>query len=331
MANDKEFREFFVRNTQVNTGAKPDQEVGFPVSYFVNGVSKFNRFLKGHFPSKDVMTKFVNSLTFKLNKEDRAQLTEQGLSVIATDANSESRTSNATNGTAFTAFVAPHQIPDVVLAADGSDTVVGTPVELGGLKLSILKRTLAGLFRKNFKLEVIVQDSITIDGATFKLKLVGDVTTPGNSYIYGTHATTGVKGWYALLPIIVAEIEAKVGAAIDGTDFNTAFVVAAGTNNQTVTGMIGTAVTAGTYVVICEADVIGNGANVVMGYGLEKTGAVAINNQNTISTNSLSCVFKLSSIAVVVLTAGQTVTLVVDNVLASINIGARSITMIKIS
>lgn len=212
----KEFREFFSRNIQVNTGSKPDQEVGFPTSYLVNGIYKFNRFLKGNYPSKDVLVKFIESITFKLNKEDRSQLTEQGLSVIATDANSRDRNSNPTDGTTFTAHVVPHQLPELVLSTDGSDVVVGTPIELGGLKLSILTRTLSGLFRKNYKLEVNVSKSIIIDVTSKKLQLDGDILTPGNLYYYGTNIS-GTKGYFTLLSGINSLIRHKFVKSFVGT------------------------------------------------------------------------------------------------------------------
>lgn len=201
----KEFREFYLRNVQVNSGAKLDQETGFPVSYLINGVSKFNRFLKGHFPSKDVMEKFLESITFKLNKEDRAQSSQQGLIVIATDSNAEDRISNATDGTVFTAGIVPHQLPELVLTIDGSDTVIGTPVEKGGLKLSILRRTLSGLFRKNYKIEINPDKSVIINGSTFKVELDGDEMSPGNNYTYATDGS-GVKGWIDLSSFITALI-----------------------------------------------------------------------------------------------------------------------------
>lgn len=154
----KEFREFYLRATQVNVGSKADQEVGFPVSYFVNGVSKFNRFLKGHFPSKDVMTKFLESITFKLNKEDRAQLTQQGLTVIATDANARSRTSNAIDGTTFTAVIVPHQLPEIIATLDvSSDVIIGSATSYKGIKLTAYTRTPVGgtIFRKVYAIENI--------------------------------------------------------------------------------------------------------------------------------------------------------------------------------
>lgn len=147
----KEFREFFLRNTRVTTGAKKDQESNYPFDYLVNGVKKFNRFLKNHFPSQDVFTKLFESITFKLNQEDTASSTVQGLVKKATDTETEIRTANP--NTDFTKSVAPHQIPEIVLATDGNDAVVSTTI-VGNLTLTVLKRTIAGLFRRNYMLEV---------------------------------------------------------------------------------------------------------------------------------------------------------------------------------
>ena len=85
----KEFREFFLRNAKVLTGTKKDQEINFATQYtaVLDGVSKtvYNRFLKNNYPSEDVFKKLFESITFKLNTEDTATSSQQGLVEIATD------------------------------------------------------------------------------------------------------------------------------------------------------------------------------------------------------------------------------------------------------
>lgn len=190
----KEYKQFFLRNIQVNSGANPDQESGYPLQYVITGKgSVYNRLLQGNYPSEGVFRKLIESLPFKLNTEDTASLTEQGLVRIATDGESIARLSNSV-GT-FTNVVKPHQLPDVVLDVDGYDTVVGTPVEEGGLKLSKLTRVIAGLSWRNFKVELNPDKSIVIDGTTKKVQLDGDNVAPGNFYYYGTNSS-GVKGFY---------------------------------------------------------------------------------------------------------------------------------------
>lgn len=116
MANStiKEFREFFLRNSQVSSGSKPDQEVGYPTNYqahdaFGNQITAINRFLKGNIPSMDVFSKLFYSITFKKNPEDKATLNDQGLGKIATDANAKS----GTNDASWTTFTTPSQLPTV--------------------------------------------------------------------------------------------------------------------------------------------------------------------------------------------------------------------------
>lgn len=189
----KEFREYFLRHSKVTTGNKPDQEPSLVKTYLVKGVTKFMTFLRGDVPSEIMFDKLFESITFKLNKEDTANTTIQGLVKKSSDTDAESRTRNPSSD--FTLGVVPHQLPEIVLSTDGSDTIIGTPIELGGLKLSIIRRTLTGIFRKNYKIEVNVDKSIIIDGTTKKIQLNGDLTTPGNSQYYGTNAG-GTKGWY---------------------------------------------------------------------------------------------------------------------------------------
>jgi len=85
----KEFREFFIRTTKVFTGNKSDQELNYPIDNVVNTCNgkelKYNRLLSQHYASDDVIKKFLESITFKLNPEDTAKHTEQGLSLKAND------------------------------------------------------------------------------------------------------------------------------------------------------------------------------------------------------------------------------------------------------
>ena len=109
----KEYREFFLRSNSVNSGVKKDQEVGFPATHFinVNGVLKLvgNRFLDGHYPKGDVFSKLFESITFKLNPEDTATETEQGLVSIATHNEVIAGTNLDSND--FQLVVSPKDVP----------------------------------------------------------------------------------------------------------------------------------------------------------------------------------------------------------------------------
>lgn len=207
MSAIKEYREFFLRNVQVNTGSKSDQEVGFITSYFVNGITKFNRFLKGHFPSQDVMNKFVTSITFKLNQEDTAKLGEQGLSKIAADADAESRTSNIISD--YTATVVPHQLPEVIGTITGNDSVISVD-QFHGIEITTLKRTISGKFRRIYKLAIAVgAGSLTFDGDD--LTLMNDDDSPGANKYYGT-TSDGSKGFFSLATIVNSLAQAVYNA-----------------------------------------------------------------------------------------------------------------------
>jgi microcystin-dependent protein len=242
MAIIKEFREFFLRHVQVSSGAKPDQEVGFNLQYFIGGIGqKFNRFLKGDFPNENVFKKLFQSITFKLNVEDTADNVNQGLVRIATDTEAEARTDNST-GT-FTNVVQPHQLPNLVLHADSDDVVVGSPIILNGLILFALKRTIGGKFWRNFKIAINYDKSIVI-GTGDTLELDGDDSTPGNNKVYGTN-NIGIKGWYDIMPsgsiIMFNSITAPVGWNVcDGSngtpDLRGKFIVSTGQNSTPASG-----------------------------------------------------------------------------------------------
>lgn len=335
MAETKEYREFFLRATVVTSGTKPDQEGAFPTTYYIGTTLVYNRFLKNHFPSEKVFKKLFESIAFKKNQEDTAKLAEQGLTKIATDADAESRTSALI--TDFTATTVPHQLPEIVLSTDGNDTVVGTPTEIGGLKLSILRRTISGFFRRNYKIEVIVQDSIAIDSTTKKLKLQGDSNLPGATKFYGT-SNIGAKGWNdlatAVSPTVASLIASTINATRNSTDFNTSFNVLIA-SNQTVTGAVGTAPTNGTYLIIYEADVAipaPTGIHSIT-YRL-KSGSTVLNDDRVVLANTLSNPSpffsqKIMCTAIAALVAAQQVNLNVDSNVAT-TITGRSITMVKI-
>ncbi len=87
-----EFREFYLRAVSVPAGTKKDQETNYITQYQVtdvngNEIMAFNRFLKDHFPSEDVFKKFLESITFKLNPEDKATDDQQGLVRLVTGLN----------------------------------------------------------------------------------------------------------------------------------------------------------------------------------------------------------------------------------------------------
>lgn len=193
MPTIKEFREFFLREVVQTSGTKPDQEANYPTSYLVRGKTVFNRLLRNHFPSEGVMKKLLESVGFKLNPEDTASTSVQGFVKKASDTAAEARTLNQSSD--VTTAVTTHQLPEVVGASDGSDAVVVANT-YNGIKITTLKRTLSGLFRRNYLLEILLQDSVVFDGSTKKMKLDGDASAPGNNMLYGTNAA-GARGWYA--------------------------------------------------------------------------------------------------------------------------------------
>ena len=114
----KEFREFYLRHNVLNTGFKKDREVAFPTKYMVNIngslVEKFNRFLKGDYPSKTVFEKLFESISFKLNVEDTSTTTEQGLSKVASTTDLTKGTDNDASG--YNKHVIPSQVPLIYFA-----------------------------------------------------------------------------------------------------------------------------------------------------------------------------------------------------------------------
>lgn len=319
MSAIKEYREFFLRNVQVNTGSKSDQEVGFITSYFVNGITKFNRFLKGHFPSQDVMNKFVTSITFKLNQEDTAKLGEQGLSKIAADADAESRTSNIISD--YTATVVPHQLPEVIGTIAGTDTVVSTD-QFHGIEITTLKRTISGKFRRIYKLAIALgSGSLAFDGDD--LILENDEGSPGANKNYGTNAS-GVRGWYS---------KAITAIRTSTVNFGAGFALAVA-NGQTVPGCSAVATVAGTYLAIMEADLVSRDVDAVTITYRLMNGVTALNDDRRIFTQLQGSDYMNSKMMCTaypcVLAQGDTVTLNVDSTHVRTIFG-RSITLIKLS
>lgn len=105
----QEFREFFLRNVQVNSGSKADKEMNFPIKYQVGSSQVFNRFLKDNFPSENVFSKLFNSITFKLNLEDTATTKNQGLVRLATNTEVQNNTNNTNID--YSNVIQPGQLP----------------------------------------------------------------------------------------------------------------------------------------------------------------------------------------------------------------------------
>lgn len=150
----KEFREFFLRNIKVSSGAKQDQESGYVISYVVKGLTKFNRFLKGNYPSEGVFEKLFESIAFKLNPEDTASSSEQGLIKKATDTEAIDRLANPNIDLSIATV--PHQLPEVVLDLTVNDTITSSGIK-NGIKIVEATRTLGSgagqIKRKIYQIE----------------------------------------------------------------------------------------------------------------------------------------------------------------------------------
>lgn len=118
----KEYREFFLRHGLVNSGAHPDQEVGYPDQYMVGSELKFNRWLAHDFPSQGINEKLFESLTFKLNKEDTASDAAQGLVRLATYI--ESIGGRDAIAGQFSNVVRPSHLPVIDTVLRSTDTAI---------------------------------------------------------------------------------------------------------------------------------------------------------------------------------------------------------------
>lgn len=139
----KEFREFFFRKVTQSSGIKSDQESTFPIQYYiqdVNGREKKvrNRFNKGDFPSESVFKKLFESITFKLNPEDTASTTVQGL-VKTVTGNQVRDDDNGSDG--FSKTIQPSQTTKVTVVnqdarTPGSTSFLnnGTPIPITTLE-----------------------------------------------------------------------------------------------------------------------------------------------------------------------------------------------------
>lgn len=201
----KEFREFFTRHSAVTSGSKADKEGAFPTQYYVGSTLVYNRFLKDDYPSADVFSKLFNSLTFKLNIEDSATETDQGLVRVATDGEAIART-DSTIGSAFSRVVRPSQLPNIVSQATGS---VVTTIDENGIRATERTVTSGGRTKTSFGFIALVSKSITFN--TKNIELVGDAATPGNTYYYGTNGA-GTKAWYDLAALITTSVGSAVTA-----------------------------------------------------------------------------------------------------------------------
>lgn len=316
MATEKEYREFFLRNTVVTSGTKPDQENAFPISYYIGSTLVYNRFLKNNYPSESVFRKLFESVTFKLNKEDTAKTTAQGLIRISSDEDARDRNSSASND--YTNGVVPHQLPDVVNTLNEGDTYEDEVTE-NGTTVSKYIRTNPSGFRRIFRVIASVAKSIAID--TGSIQLVNDLDTPGNEFYYGTNST-GTKGFFPKRSISQRTEAVDVIGLLDDT-------------NQDIPDATATVAENGKYLIIWEGDLaIPPNTTQNISYRLVKTGGIVLNEDRISNSETLegtSIIAKLYCNAIANLIVGDVINLNVDsdfeNVLA---IKGRSITLVKI-
>ena len=210
-----EAKEWFLRVTPIAVGSDRDRETEF-IKQYTSGQLKDNykMFLNENYPDQNVFGKLFDSVSFKLNSDDTAFHSQQGLMQKATDAKAalrdssdngvferdgtitelggvaEDNTTGSNNNqrlisSHFATCVLPHQLPDVQCTDDvyGTDTP-GTPEIGGGIKItpiSVALTTPAGKTRKNFKVEVYPHPDGSLDigaigGGDVGLKLKNDVS-----------------------------------------------------------------------------------------------------------------------------------------------------------
>ena len=206
MSITKEFREFFLRNVKVTSGSKADKEINFPVSYnIVNKGNVFNRFLQNHFPSESVFKKLFESVTFKLNTEDTATITEQGLSRLATDTESATRTEAGAGQ--FVNTVRPSHLPSIVSGTVGVNDVVVSTFNDKGIIIKTISTFTGVRFKRDFSVEAKVDKSIEFDAITKAIQLVGEssIVIPLANHYYGTF--NGVKGFFIVPPIKIKVLD----------------------------------------------------------------------------------------------------------------------------
>lgn len=254
----KEYREFFLRHTKVTSGTKADKQIPYPLKYFIGSTEVYNRFLKGDFPTEDIFKKLFESQTFKLNQEDTAKLTEQGLAKIAGDDKASTRTSNSSND--FSAFIVPHQLPDTILDSTVNDTIISTST-VRSLIVESVKRVFgtgpSSYYRRVFRVSLVgdldtpgnnkfygtdgagnrqwrdaplsnVDKSITINSN--KIELVNDESNPGNNKYYGTDGA-GDKGFFPIIvPIIPTELFTGLVLMYNGNTVPTGWALCDGNN-----------------------------------------------------------------------------------------------------
>lgn len=161
----KEVREFFLRHTKQNIGSKKDREYNYPLRYDVTIggviVSVYNRFIKGDYPSQGIFEKLFNSITFKLNVEDTAKTTEQGLVKKATLAQIVARTDNDSG---YTLGVTPAQLPQVT--GSTGITVVASQTATNVLYTISSSSSSQNVLVNATTCEIITDSGVTVTGGT---------------------------------------------------------------------------------------------------------------------------------------------------------------------
>ena len=148
-------------------------------------------FAKHNHPSAEMFASLFDSITFKLNWEDKATITQQGLAMIASDASAQTFVSKIAAATGID-FVRPHQLPEMGL--DASVLMDDTYVTEYGISIKRTKPTRTGGAGTKYSIKTALGTGGSLEFKTGAIQLKGDDAVSGiGTYIFGV--VNGTRGF----------------------------------------------------------------------------------------------------------------------------------------
>lgn len=226
-------------------------------------------------------------------------------------------------------------INDIVVTSGGSPVVV-TSVTVGNTVTYTVTISTAfvNLVNSLYNTVVVAGNNVTVTGPVVAGVVHTYTVNALKATVGSTNGSVVVTPGAVVLGVQNYDLAVDLDSVVEATEAGTPFSVTGATNDLTVTGALGLAAVAGTYLIIWEGDALDGGGGVDCSLALYKTGAVVISGVRELRrpvTGGIQGTLKIVCTAIAVLAAGNTVSLVIDNFGALFTIRGRSIVMVKIA
>ena len=148
-------------------------------------------FAKHNHPSAEMFASLFDSITFKLNWEDKATVTQQGLAMIASDASAQTFVSKIASATGAD-FIRPHQLPEFSL--DATALTDDAYITEYGISIKRTKPSRTGGAGTKYSIKTALGTGGALEFKTGSIQLKGDdAVNAVGTFVFGV--VNGTRGF----------------------------------------------------------------------------------------------------------------------------------------